>query len=75
MSGTNDIVEDDFDFEAEDAEYEDGNAQLGVGGADEDQAIDQSNVIKGDSLRHAKPQTQNGYNEGPSEDDLPQEAL
>ncbi|KAJ5366379.1 hypothetical protein N7541_000320 [Penicillium brevicompactum] len=39
------------------------------------QGIDQSNVIQGDNLRHAKPQTSNGYNEGPSEDDLPQEAL
>lgn len=29
MSAANDIVEDEFDFEAEDAEYEDGNAQLG----------------------------------------------
>ncbi|KAJ5329514.1 hypothetical protein MYU51_007067 [Penicillium brevicompactum] len=73
MSAANDIVEDEFDFEAEDAEYEDGNAQLGV--AEEDQGIDQSNVIQGDNLRHAKPQTSNGYNEGPSEDDLPQEAL
>lgn len=45
------------------------------GVAEEDQGIDQSNVIQGDNLRHAKPQTSNGYNEGPSEDDLPQEAL
>lgn len=39
---------------------------------EDDQAINQSNVIKGDALRHAKPQTSNGYNEGPGEDDLPQ---
>ncbi|KAJ5771647.1 hypothetical protein N7520_002176 [Penicillium odoratum] len=43
--------------------------------ADENEAIDKSNIIKGDRLRHAKPQTSNKYNEGPDEDDLPAEAI
>ncbi|KAI9932444.1 hypothetical protein ASPWEDRAFT_33356 [Aspergillus wentii DTO 134E9] len=38
---------------------------------DEEEAINESAVLGGDSLRHAKPQTANKYNEGPSEDDLP----
>jgi len=38
---------------------------------DEREAIDQSNIIPGDKLRHAKPRTANGYNEGRNEDDLP----
>jgi hypothetical protein len=44
---------------------------------DEDEAVDQDNIIsdKGHSLRHAKPQTKNAYNEGPDEDDLPKEIL
>ncbi|KAJ5950052.1 hypothetical protein N7454_001636 [Penicillium verhagenii] len=44
---------------------------------DEDEAIDQDNITsdKGHSLRHAKPQTKNAYNEGPDEDDLPKEVL
>ncbi|KAJ5363824.1 uncharacterized protein N7496_009537 [Penicillium cataractarum] len=37
---------------------------------DEKEAIDRSNIID-ERTRHAKPQTDNGYNEGPSEDDLP----
>ncbi|KAF3393839.1 hypothetical protein F1880_004963 [Penicillium rolfsii] len=37
---------------------------------DEKEAIDRSNIIN-ERTRHAKPQTDNGYNEGPSEDDLP----
>ncbi|EPS28035.1 hypothetical protein POX_e07006 [Penicillium oxalicum] len=37
---------------------------------DESEAIDTSNIIK-ERTRHAKPQTENGYNEGPSEEDLP----
>lgn len=41
---------------------------------DEDEAIDQSNVIQG-RTRGAKPQTRNQYNEGPDEDDLPDEVL
>lgn len=39
--------------------------------ADENEAVDKSNILKGDRLRHAKPQTSNQYNEGPDEDDLP----
>ncbi|RHZ58939.1 uncharacterized protein CDV56_106089 [Aspergillus thermomutatus] len=38
---------------------------------DEREAIDQSNIMSGDRLRHAKPSTANKYNEGPGEDDLP----
>ncbi|KAF3404698.1 hypothetical protein DPV78_002512 [Talaromyces pinophilus] len=38
---------------------------------DEREAINQSNVLGGDRLRHAKPRTRNAYNEGPEEDDLP----
>ncbi|GLI78504.1 hypothetical protein PoHVEF18_006822 [Penicillium ochrochloron] len=37
---------------------------------DEKEAIDRSNIIK-ERTRHAKPQTDNGYNEGPSEEELP----
>ncbi|GIJ89083.1 hypothetical protein Asppvi_008012 [Aspergillus pseudoviridinutans] len=38
---------------------------------DEREAIDKSNILRGDRLRHAKPRTANKYNEGPGEDDLP----
>ncbi|KAJ5472660.1 hypothetical protein N7530_006661 [Penicillium desertorum] len=38
---------------------------------DEREAIDESNVLRGDRLRHAKPRTSNKYNEGPDEEDLP----
>ncbi|CAG7940600.1 unnamed protein product [Penicillium nalgiovense] len=38
---------------------------------DEQEAIDKSNVLRGDRLRHAKPRTSNKYNEGPDEEDLP----
>lgn len=38
---------------------------------DEREAINKSNVMRGDRLRHAKPRTANKYNEGPGEDDLP----
>jgi hypothetical protein len=38
---------------------------------DEREAIDQSNILGGDRLRHTKPRTRNAYNEGPGEDDLP----
>ncbi|KAJ5543321.1 hypothetical protein N7535_005749 [Penicillium sp. DV-2018c] len=41
---------------------------------DENEAIEKSNILKGDRLRHAKPRTSNKYNEGPDEDDLPAEA-
>ncbi|KAJ5911839.1 uncharacterized protein N7473_001142 [Penicillium subrubescens] len=37
---------------------------------DEKEAIDRSNIIN-ERTRHAKPQTDNGYNEGPSEEELP----
>ncbi|KAL1986121.1 hypothetical protein VTN96DRAFT_6773 [Rasamsonia emersonii] len=40
---------------------------------DEKEAIDPSNIIQGDRLRHAKPRTANRYNEGPAEDDLPED--
>ncbi|PGH14386.1 hypothetical protein AJ80_05976 [Polytolypa hystricis UAMH7299] len=40
---------------------------------DEQEAVDKSNILKGDRTRHAKPQTASGYNEGPNEDDLPAE--
>ena len=38
---------------------------------DEQEAIDKSNILRGDRLRHAKPRTSNKYSEGPDEDDLP----
>ncbi|KAJ5488040.1 hypothetical protein N7530_002340 [Penicillium desertorum] len=38
---------------------------------DESEAIDKSNVLRGERLRHAKPRTANRYNEGPDENDLP----
>ncbi|KAJ6085858.1 hypothetical protein N7486_010139 [Penicillium sp. IBT 16267x] len=38
---------------------------------DENETRDKSNILKGDRLRHAKPQTSNKYNEGPDEDDIP----
>ncbi|KAK1146308.1 hypothetical protein N8T08_003095 [Aspergillus melleus] len=37
---------------------------------DENDAIDKSNIIPGDGLRHTKPQSQNQYSEGPGEDDI-----
>ncbi|CAI7592152.1 unnamed protein product [Penicillium glandicola] len=51
--------------------YSNSNQQLEQ---DEDEAIDKSNVLRGNRLRHAKPQTSNQYSEGPEEDDLPAEA-
>ncbi|KAJ5679707.1 hypothetical protein N7462_007951 [Penicillium macrosclerotiorum] len=36
------------------------------------EGMDQSNILKGDKLRHAQPQSANRYNEGPDEDDLPE---
>lgn len=41
--------------------------------AEDENSLDSSNILKGDRLRHAKPQTQNRYNEGADEDDLPRE--
>lgn len=40
---------------------------------DEREAIDQNNILPGDRLRHSKPQTRNAYNEGPDENDLPED--
>lgn len=40
---------------------------------DEQEAIDKSNILSGDRLRHAKPRTSK-YNEEPDEFDLPAEA-
>jgi hypothetical protein len=37
---------------------------------DEKEAIDEDNIIKGDRLRHAKPEHRNAYQEK-EEDDLP----
>ncbi|KAJ6139468.1 hypothetical protein N7471_005954, partial [Penicillium samsonianum] len=48
--------------------YSNSNQQLEE---DEKEAINKSNVLKGDRLRHAKPRTSNKYNEGPDENDLP----
>ncbi|PLN81880.1 hypothetical protein BDW42DRAFT_193452 [Aspergillus taichungensis] len=42
---------------------------------DEDEAIQGSNILPGDSLRHAKPQSSTKYSEGPDEDDLPEDVL
>lgn len=38
---------------------------------DEREAIDKNNIMKGDRLRHAQPTTQNKYDEGADEGDLP----
>ncbi|OOQ90997.1 hypothetical protein PEBR_02089 [Penicillium brasilianum] len=38
---------------------------------DEREAVDQSNILRGERTRHAKPTVSNRYNEGPDEDDLP----
>lgn len=82
-----DVVDDNFqEQEAGDVENPDSEQQLGECSCllshghplttsyldrDENEAIDKSNIIQGDGLRHAKPQTDNGYNEGPNEDELP----
>lgn len=46
---------------------------------DEAEAIDRSNILgrtgQGRELRDAKPQAASGYNEGPTEDELPDEAF
>ncbi|KAJ5253234.1 hypothetical protein N7489_003644 [Penicillium chrysogenum] len=39
---------------------------------DENEAIDKSNILKGDRLRDAKPGTSDKYNEGPDENNLSQ---
>ncbi|GES60575.1 hypothetical protein ATEIFO6365_0006003600 [Aspergillus terreus] len=41
---------------------------------DEEEAIDKSNILRGDRLRHAQPQSSTKYSEGPDEDDLPEAA-
>ncbi|KAJ5083873.1 hypothetical protein NUU61_008452 [Penicillium alfredii] len=38
---------------------------------DENEAMDESNILGGDRLRHAKPRSANKYSEGPDEGDLP----
>ncbi|OJD23135.1 hypothetical protein ACJ73_05514 [Blastomyces percursus] len=42
---------------------------------DEEEAIDKSNILKGDRTRHAKPQAASGYSEGPGEEDLPESVV
>ncbi|KAH8427685.1 uncharacterized protein LDX57_005395 [Aspergillus melleus] len=61
------VDDDDFDQSPMLADDADSEEQLE---RDEDDAIDKSNIIPGDGLRHAKPQTQNQYSEGPDEDDI-----
>ncbi|EPS33580.1 hypothetical protein PDE_08542 [Penicillium oxalicum 114-2] len=39
---------------------------------DDREALDESNIIRGDRLRHTKPVTENKYNEGPAESDIPE---
>ncbi|KAJ5544434.1 hypothetical protein N7513_006998 [Penicillium frequentans] len=63
VQGDNEDIEDPID-----SSYSNSDQQLA---ADENEAVDKSNILKGDRLRHAKPQTSNKYNEGPDEDDLP----
>ncbi|KAL1847146.1 hypothetical protein Plec18170_008710 [Paecilomyces lecythidis] len=48
--------------------YSNSNEQLED---DEREAIDRSNILKGDRLRHANARSSTGYNEGPDEDELP----
>ncbi|GAD96219.1 conserved hypothetical protein [Paecilomyces variotii No. 5] len=48
--------------------YSNSNEQLE---GDEREAIDRSNILKGDRLRHANARSSTGYNEGPDESDLP----
>ncbi|OJJ47315.1 hypothetical protein ASPZODRAFT_15997 [Penicilliopsis zonata CBS 506.65] len=48
--------------------YSNSDAQLAD---DENEAIDPSNIID-ERLRHARPRTKNGYDEGLGEDDLPE---
>lgn len=81
-----DFVEPDRDFNSDDqlGEIYSGRAKMlwftdfrSYTARDENDAIDQSNINDKNNreLRHAKPQTANAYNEGPNEDDLPEEAL
>ncbi|KAI9046283.1 uncharacterized protein KD926_004121 [Aspergillus affinis] len=61
------VDDDDIDQSPNLADDADSEEQLEH---DENDAIDRSNIIPGDGLRHAKPQTQNQYSEGPDEDDI-----
>ncbi|KAJ5224414.1 uncharacterized protein N7469_007917 [Penicillium citrinum] len=70
MSEPIEIVDDVEAYEVGDDDFANSNQQLAQ---DEDEAIDQSNII-GQRTRRAKPQTSNQYNEGPNEDELPEEA-
>lgn len=45
--------------------------ELTLPAEDEQEALDKGTILEGDRLRHAYPQTQNQYNEGLDEDDLP----
>lgn len=63
------VVNDDEGFEEVDDEFANSNERIAQ---DEKETMDQSNIMR-DRTRHAQPQTSNRYNEGPSEDDLPEE--
>ncbi|KAF7716922.1 Uncharacterized protein PECH_000686 [Penicillium ucsense] len=39
---------------------------------DEREAVNESNIMQGDRLRHTRPVTSNRYNEGPEESDIPE---
>ncbi|OJJ82981.1 uncharacterized protein ASPGLDRAFT_437485 [Aspergillus glaucus CBS 516.65] len=76
ISDTRPELRDQLPVQADQADYDDpvqppysnSNQQLEE---DENEAINKSNILKGDRTRHAKPQSANRYNEGPGEDDLP----
>ncbi|KAJ9302061.1 hypothetical protein DTO271G3_927 [Paecilomyces variotii] len=61
--------EDDFEDPVQ-PPYSNSNEQLQD---DEREAIDQNNILGGDRLRHAKARSSTGYNEGPDENDLPED--
>ncbi|KAJ9492627.1 hypothetical protein VN97_g578 [Penicillium thymicola] len=48
--------------------YSNSDQQLEV---DEREAINKSNIMRGDRLRHEKPRSTTKYSEGPDESDLP----
>ncbi|OQE24439.1 hypothetical protein PENSTE_c007G00748 [Penicillium steckii] len=70
MSEPIEVVDDVELDQDQDDDFANSDKQLAQ---DENEAIDQSNII-GERTRHAKPQTSNQYNEGPNEDELPEEA-
>ncbi|CAL5868025.1 uncharacterized protein PFLUO_LOCUS2248 [Penicillium psychrofluorescens] len=76
LGETNPNLRDQVPVQADEDDYED-PMQPPYANTDEqladdgNEAIDQSNVLKGDRLRHAKPQSANRYSEGPNEDDVP----